>query len=82
MRNVTLEKMLSTVVRHWNAGSTLTAAAAELGCSVPTLSGRLRRLHKLKVQGLPPWGGTRRRSRKSVAARARAVLARCPARGV
>lgn len=81
MRRISVERFVSVVVRHWNARSTLTAAASELGISVSTASLRLKRLRKLGVRGLPEWGRTRRRNR-GIAARARAVLARTPAVGV
>lgn len=79
---VSVEKFVATVVRHWNASSTLSAAAAELRLSQPSVSIRLKRLHKLGVKGLPQWGAPRKLQNRSIAARARAVLAKTPAIGV
>jgi hypothetical protein len=79
---VTVEKFVATVVRHWNARSTLTAAAAELGLTVGSASLRLKRLHKMKLQGLPRWGAPKRSKSRGIAARVRAVLAKTPAIGV
>ena len=78
---VTVERLVTIVVRHWNAGSTLSAASAELHLTPATVSSRLKRLRKLGVRGLPEWGMTRRRHR-GLAARARAALARTPVLGV
>lgn len=78
---VNVERLVTVVVRHWNAGSTLSAAAAELRLTAATVSCRLKRLRRLGVRGLPEWGMPRRRSR-GIAARARAALARTPAVGV
>lgn len=78
---VSVERLVSVVVRHWNAGSTMSAAAAELRVTPATVCARLKRLRKLGVRGLPEWGMTRRRNR-GIAARARAALARMPAVGV
>jgi hypothetical protein len=79
---VSVEKFVTAVVRHWNANSTLSAAAAELRMSAPNVSTRLKRLHKLGVKGLPAWGAPRKKRNRSIAARARAALAKTPAIGV
>jgi Mn-dependent DtxR family transcriptional regulator len=78
---VSVERLVSVVVRHWNANSTMSAAAAELRLTPGTVCARLKRLRKLGVRGLPEWGMARRRKR-GIAARARAVLAKNPAQGV
>ena len=80
--SVSVERFVRVVVRHWNANSTLSSAAAELGIAVGSASLRLKRLHRLRVRGLPLWGKPRKRRARNIAARARAVLAKTPAIGV
>lgn len=71
---VSVEKLVMTVVRHWNAGGTLAGAASELRLSAPTVSTRLARLRRLGVKGLPEWGMSRGGKKRSIAARARWAL--------
>lgn len=71
---VSVEKLVLTVMRHWNAGGTLTGAARELKVTAPAVSSRLARLRKMGVKGLPEWGMTRKKKARSVVARARWAL--------
>lgn len=71
---VSVEMLVVTAVRHWNAGGTLSAVAKELNLTAPAISTRLARLRKLGVKGLPEWGMCRSGKKRSMAARARWAL--------
>jgi hypothetical protein len=67
MAKVNENKFLRTITRHWLKGSTLTAAAAEMGITVASACSRLRALRERGVGNLSGWGIPRRK--KQVAAR-------------
>jgi hypothetical protein len=85
MGKVNEKQFLRTITRHWMAGSTLTAAAADLNITVASASSRLKHLRMRGVANVSGWGIPRRQrkvaARKSVAKVDVATVARPSAQG-